>query len=255
MTYGIRDVVAVTTSSSRKGFFGTSAAIFGSHWNTVKLAGNWTLQDVWTYTFGCHIGHSTEFFVALLAYWLFFWNIPWQIEYKEFKFEWVGKVFAFNFVCEVVLVGFWHWLVYASNFAKGVKNVKFNPANQYEKISVNLYREIFYTSLGWAQSATWQVLFMWLWANKLTSCYTTFWSHPLWSVSGLVFITFWREIHFYWCHRCMHPWFDMKLGLMDGDVGAFLYRYAHSLHHKSYNPGPWSGLSMHPLEHFLYYSV
>ena len=27
----------------------------------------------------------------------------------------------------------------------------------------------------------------------------------------------------------------------------------HSLHHKSYNPGPWSGLSMHPVEHLLYY--
>ena len=30
--------------------------------------------------------------------------------------------------------------------------------------------------------------------------------------------------------------------------GAFLYRHVHSLHHKSYNPGPWSGLAMHPIE-------
>ena len=54
--------------------------------------------------------------------------------------------------------------------------------------------------------------------------------------------------------RVMHPWFDIRSGLMDGDVGAWLYRVAHSLHHKSHNPGPWSGLSMHPIEHFLYYS-
>ena len=52
----------------------------------------------------------------------------------------------------------------------------------------------------------------------------------------------------------MHPWKDRKLGLLDGDIGAFLYRHVHSLHHKSYNPGPWSGLSMHPVEHFMYYS-
>ena len=32
------------------------------------------------------------------------------------------------------------------------------------------------------------------------------------------------------------------------------YMKAHKLHHKSMNPGPWSGLSMHPIEHFLYYS-
>ena len=52
----------------------------------------------------------------------------------------------------------------------------------------------------------------------------------------------------------MHPWWDRENGLLSGDVGAFLYRHVHSLHHKSYNPGPWSGLSMHPVEHFLYYS-
>merc|ERR1719198_1620571 len=65
-------------------------------------------------------------------------------------------------------------------------------------------------------------------------------------------VTYWREIHFYWAHRGMHPWRDRKNGLLDGDIGAWLYRHAHSLHHKSYNPGPWSGLSMHPIEHFLY---
>lgn len=33
-----------------------------------------------------------------------------------------------------------------------------------------------------------------------------------------------------------------------------MYRWVHSLHHKSYNPGPFSGLSMHPVEHFVYYT-
>eukprot|EP00971_Amphidinium_carterae_P213915 4245512-Amphidinium_carterae.1 len=53
----------------------------------------------------------------------------------------------------------------------------------------------------------------------------------------------------------MHPWRGSDLGLKDGDIGAFLYRYVHSLHHKSYNPGPWAGLSMHPVEHLFYYSA
>merc|ERR1719310_2697993 len=52
----------------------------------------------------------------------------------------------------------------------------------------------------------------------------------------------------------MHPWWNRKYGLLKGDVGAFLYRHVHSLHHKSYNPGPWSSLSMHPCEHLLYFS-
>jgi len=52
----------------------------------------------------------------------------------------------------------------------------------------------------------------------------------------------------------MHPWWSIQNGLREGDIGAFLYRHFHSLHHKSNNPGPWSGLSMHPVEHFIYYS-
>lgn len=39
------------------------------------------------------------------------------------------------------------------------------------------------------------------------------------------------------------------------DVGKFVYRHVHSLHHKSYNPTAWSGTSMHPVESTLYYSV
>jgi sterol desaturase/sphingolipid hydroxylase (fatty acid hydroxylase superfamily) len=33
-----------------------------------------------------------------------------------------------------------------------------------------------------------------------------------------------------------------------------LYKLVHSLHHRNTNPGPWSGLSMHPIEHLLYFS-
>ena len=42
-------------------------------------------------------------------------------------------------------------------------------------------------------------------------------------------VTFWREIHFYWVHRAMHPWFDLRKGLLDGDIGAFLYRWVRTL--------------------------
>lgn len=64
-----------------------------------------------------------------------------------------------------------------------------------------------------------------------------------------------RGVHFFVCHRIMHPWYNRKYGLLDGDVGAFLYRHVHSLHHASFNPGPWSSLSMHPVEHLLYFSA
>ena len=33
-----------------------------------------------------------------------------------------------------------------------------------------------------------------------------------------------------------------------------MYKIAHSVHHRNVNPGPWSSLSMHPIEHLLYFS-
>ena len=35
----------------------------------------------------------------------------------------------------------------------------------------------------------------------------------------------------------------------------FLYKWVHSVHHNSVNPSPWSSLSMHPVEHMLYFST
>jgi sterol desaturase/sphingolipid hydroxylase (fatty acid hydroxylase superfamily) len=65
---------------------------------------------------------------------------------------------------------------------------------------------------------------------------------------------YYRNCHFYWIHRAIHPWFGREKGLLDCDIGAFLYRHAHSVHHKSYNTGPWGGLAMHPIEQFFYYT-
>ena len=34
-----------------------------------------------------------------------------------------------------------------------------------------------------------------------------------------------------------------------------VYKRFHALHHRNVNIGPWSGLSMHPVEHLLYFST
>ncbi|CAF1227661.1 unnamed protein product [Rotaria sp. Silwood1] len=206
---------------------------------------------------GCHISRMLEFNVALIC-WLFLFPKTFS-EAKEWHLYWVLKVILFNLICEFTICGFWHWLTYESIYSKGkFKEKKFNPINPYEchdgKNEHLLQREILISTLGWLHSAMIQCTMMWLWASGRVQYYAEFWKYPLYSIFLLLLITYWRQFHFYWSHRVIHPWWNIKYGLKDGDIGAVFYKHFHSLHHKSYNPGPWSGLSMHPVEHFIYYT-
>ena len=62
-------------------------------------------------------------------------------------------------------------------------------------------------------------------------------SSPLLTLLLALTITHVRIPHFYVMHRLMHPWKTTRVP----DVGKFLYRQIHSLHHKSYNPTAFSG--------------
>lgn len=221
---------------------------------------NWPQWKIWTYNFliGTHLPHIVDFSVALI-YYLFFFPIAME-QAHEIRLGWILQVVLFNIACEFLTFGLWHWFVYVKNYELLKKN-KYDEESPYgDKIgfftSSNGYlqREIFYTTLGWLQSTAYQCFIMHLWARGIIDYQKSFWDRPFFNFMSLYIVCYWRDFHFYWVHRAMHPWWKREYGLAQGDIGAFLYKHFHSLHHKSYNPGPWSGLSMHPVEHFLYYT-
>lgn len=60
-------------------------------------------------------------------------------------------------------------------------------------------------------------------------------------IMSALLVYLWSDAHFYWTHRILHtPW---------------LYKNVHKYHHESFNPDPFSGLSMHPLESAVYFSA
>lgn len=63
---------------------------------------------------------------------------------------------------------------------------------------------------------------------------------PFYFVVMFLLIPVWRDVHFFVIHRAIH-W-------------PPLYNAIHKLHHNNVNPGPWSGLAMHPVEHVIYFS-
>lgn len=63
---------------------------------------------------------------------------------------------------------------------------------------------------------------------------------PWYFVACLYLMFAWSTTNFYFVHRFLH-WQP-------------IYRRVHELHHRNVDVGPWSGISMHPLEHLLYFS-
>jgi sterol desaturase/sphingolipid hydroxylase (fatty acid hydroxylase superfamily) len=72
------------------------------------------------------------------------------------------------------------------------------------------------------------------------------------TIIGVLTMPYLRIVHFYCIHRLMHNWNFKIFGV---DPGKIFYTWVHSLHHLSYNPTAVSGISMHPVESFLYFSV
>lgn len=67
-----------------------------------------------------------------------------------------------------------------------------------------------------------------------------FLEHPWYLAALMLVVPIIHETHFFLIHRLIHT--------------PFLYKWVHSVHHNSVNPSPWSSLSMHPVEHLLYFS-
>ncbi len=84
-----------------------------------------------------------------------------------------------------------------------------------------------------------EVFGLWAYANGW-GMMGTFAEYPVWFVIFWLLLPFYHEFHFYCIHRLIHV--------------PILYKYIHSVHHNSINPSPWSSLSMHPVEHLLYWS-
>jgi len=64
--------------------------------------------------------------------------------------------------------------------------------------------------------------------------------NPWYFVACIYLLIAWSTTNFYFVHRFLH-WQPV-------------YRYVHELHHRNVEVGPWSGISMHPLEHLVYFS-
>ena len=196
--------------------------------------------------------------------WIFAWPgylLPWNLLYavvailtwafltpslasmQTFEVWWIAAIFARNAVMLFLFVGAFHFALYVKQ-RQGTR-YKYTNRWQAKDNPVFLFRNQVLDNMFWtfvSAVPVWtafEVVTLWLMANGYI--WTITWeSNPVWFVVLMLLIPLFREVHFYLVHRLIH-W-------------APLYRHVHSLHHKNANPGPWSGLAMHPVEHVLYFS-
>ena len=67
---------------------------------------------------------------------------------------------------------------------------------------------------------------------------SSFQSSPVQFFLWIICLPLIRGVHFYSIHRLLHV--------------PFLYKHVHVTHHRNVNTGPWSGISMHPVENIIY---
>lgn len=162
----------------------------------------------------------------------------------EFRASWVGLILLRNLALAVAVYGAWHMWLYV--WRKQGTSFKYSRQWPKDKAAGFLfgnqtYDNMFHTLVSGVPIWTaYEVLLLWAYANNIAPM-ISFADHPVWFVAMFFVVPFIHEAGFYCAHRLLHV--------------SPLYEIAHKLHHRNISPGPWSGLSMHPIEHAIYFST
>jgi lathosterol oxidase len=179
----------------------------------------------------------------LLAIVVWRWVQPSLAETQELAAGWVGALWARNFIMMALIATVLHlWLYSWRKQGDSYRYMRNSPTARGNKFFAGhqLRDNVFWTLASGVTIWTLYETIMWLaYANGVAPMVSLA-EHPLWFVLWFPLIGIWYSFHFYWVHRFLH-WKPM-------------YDRFHSVHHRNITIGPWSGFSMHPVEHLLYLS-
>jgi sterol desaturase/sphingolipid hydroxylase (fatty acid hydroxylase superfamily) len=184
---------------------------------------------------------NTIYFAVPIITWL--WFTPDMAEMKTFAAPWIAYIFIRNIILISLVILLWQgWLHWKKAQGTDWKytNKWFARDNPVFMFGNQTLDNLFWTFISAVPIWTaFEVVTMWLYANGYLP-YVSAREHPIYFVLMLVLVTLMRETHFYLVHRLIH-W-------------GPLYKHVHYLHHNNVDPGPATGLAMHPLEHLLYFT-
>lgn len=186
---------------------------------------------------------STVTLTAAFSVLVYFTLLPALETMQSFTPGWMFRVWLANLIPQVICAGGLHMWLY--HWRAQAKETKYDARDLARDNGTYTFRNQVRDNMFWTLAsgvtlwtvAQWGVF--WAMANGYAPA-MLFPDSPLWFVLMFPFLVIWSSFHFYWVHRLLHV--------------PVVYKYAHALHHRNVNVGPWSGISMHPLEHLLFYT-
>ncbi len=185
---------------------------------------------------------SENSILLLFARITFFWLQPTQVVGQLLDVQTIALMYVRNITYIFILAGGLHYYFYIAK-AQG-ETLKYEK-RQFSKDKKYTFNDQVWDNMFWTLASgvtiwtAYEVLLLNLYATGYMP-QMQWGQNPIWFIAWLLLIPSWVTVHFYFVHRFLH-W-------------GFMYKYFHSLHHRNINVGPWSGISMHPVEHLLYLS-
>lgn len=197
----------------------------------------------WLFGFPGYIWPWNTFFVAVGA--LFWYFLTPSLEtMQSFTPDWIGYLLLRNAALILIWYSIWHLRLYI--LRKQDTKFKFNGQWPSQKNDSFLFNNQNIDNVIWTFASAlpiwtaWEAVIYWSMSNGYMPV-VAFADAPVLILMSLLIVPVWYDFHFQFIHRMLH-W-------------APLYRMIHTIHHNNVNPGPWSGLAMHPVEHVLYFSA
>lgn len=159
---------------------------------------------------------------------------------QQFSFDWIALMWLRNFVLIMLVAGGLHLYFYVFRMQKERRRYDskaFGTGRPYTFKNQVLDNMFWTIASGVTVWTGYEAFLIWGFANGYLEILQ--WSqNPVWFVAIFLLVPIWESFYFFLIHRWLH-WKP-------------LYKLAHHVHHRNSNVGPWSGLSMHPVEHLIF---
>jgi sterol desaturase/sphingolipid hydroxylase (fatty acid hydroxylase superfamily) len=184
---------------------------------------------------------SEKLIVLTLAMISWFFFSPALVRCQVFQFDWIAQIFVRNLALMFIVAGGLHLYFYV--YKKQGEDRRYDARPFAENNRVFTFNNQVLDNMFWSCASgvtvwtAYEALMMWSLANGYAPALLMP-QQAGWLILLIFLVPIWETFYFYLIHRMIH-W-------------PPLYRHVHYLHHRNINVGPWSGLSMHPVEHIIY---